>query len=198
MLLRLLATTLLVFATLLASACSSTPLLSSKFSVHSNVSGNILETNLPTRVFAPSKVGVVDIYLTDIPRETLEAGGDISTITGTIVQVHVFVRPKAGRTPIDRDATTSIARVFILTGNGQAGLYAGGGFFMAGDSGNGDSYSGTMRSASLYLTRATAHFDDLLGPANLVGSISTKRDEKLAKRLTQLTQTIADNMDAIE
>ena len=198
MLFRTFAITFIAAASLFLGACSSTPLLSSKIAVRSDVSGNILETNFPTRVFAPSKVGVVDLYLTDIPRETLEAGGDISSISGTIVQVHVFLRPKAGRTPIDRDATTSIARVFILTGNGQAGLYAGGGFFLANDSGNGESYSGTMRGASLYLTRATAHFDDLLGPAKLLGSIGTTRDEKLAKRLAVLTQTIAENMDSVE
>ncbi len=198
MLLRFPLLIFIAFATLLLGACSSTPLLSSKFSVQSSISGNALETNFPTRVFAPSKVGIVDLYLTDIPRETLETGGDISAISGTIIQVHVFVRPKAGRTPIDRDATTSIARVFILTGNAQAGLYAGGGFFLANDSGNGDTYSGTMRSASLYLARATARFDDLLGPSNLAGSIDTKRDEQLAKRLTQLTQTLAENMDAAE
>lgn len=189
---------LLTLTTLVLSACSSSPLLSSKLNLHSNVSGNILETNLPTRIFAPSKVGLVDLFLTDIPRETLEAGGDISTISGTIVQVHVFVRPKAGSTPIDRDATTSIARVFILTGNGQAGLYAGGGFYIASDSGNAETYSGSMRGATLYLARATAHFDDLLGPARLAGSISTKRDEPLAKRLTLLTQTLAENMDAVQ
>lgn len=171
--------------------------------LRSAVSGNSLSfagetATLPTRVFAPSKVGVADIYMTDIPEQVLKEGGDLSSATGVIVHVHCFLRPRAGKTPIDPDATTAIARVFVLTGNGNAGLYAGGGFFLTDDEPKDKTFSGSLRGATLYLSRATTGFDDLLGPSRLEGGISGRRDEALAGRLALVTQTLAEAMEAVE
>jgi hypothetical protein len=171
--------------------------------LRSEVSGNSLSfagesATLPTRVFAPSKVGVADLYLTDLPESLLREGGDLSAAQGVIIHVHSFVRPRAGKTPIDPDATTAIARVFILTGDANAGLYAGGGFFLTSDDPKDQTFSGSLRGATLYLSRATPGFEDLLGPSTLEGTLAATRDESLAARLSALTQTLAENMDTVE
>ena len=198
--------TLAILACTLLAGCSSTgnwfgssaaPDLRSTVSVNSlSFAGE--SATLPTRVFAPSKVGVADIYMTDIPEQFLKDGGDLSAATGVIVHVHCFLRPRAGKTPIDPDATTAIARVFVLTGNGQAGLYAGGGFFLTSDEPKDENFSGSLRGATLYLSRATTGFDDLLGPSRLEGGISGARDEAMAARLALVTQALAEAMDAVE
>jgi hypothetical protein len=195
------------FAALMSlPACSSTAALfggSATPTLRSDVSGNALALatdagQLPLRVFAPSKVGVADLYLTDLPESLLREGGDLTTAQGVIVHVHSFVRPRAGKTPIDPDATTAIARVFVLTGDGNAGLYAGGGFFLTNDDPKDKSFKGSLRGATLYLSRATPGFEDLLGPSTLAGTIGATRDESLAARLASVTQTLAENMDAVE
>jgi len=199
------ASTLLVLALAFAllTGCSTTRFSdmlpgSGTPELRSSLSGNSLPANLPTRIFAPSKIGVADLYLTDLPEELLRNGGDLSTYKGIIIHVHSFLRPRAGKTPIDPDATTAVTRVFVLTGDGNAGLYAGGGLFLTSDDPKAATFEGSLRGATLYLSRATAGFDDLLGPSRLAGLIAGKRDEVLAAQLATITQTLAEAMDSVE
>lgn len=153
---------------------------------------------LPTQVFAPSKAGIADIYLTDLPADALTGGKDLGQLSGTIVHIHVFTIPSAGDTPIATTATTSTVRVAILA-NGQAGVYAGGGFFnTSDDDAAGKDFSGTVREATLYLRHATDGFDDILGPSRFSTSVSAKRDEKLATALRDALDAVTNAAKVVE
>lgn len=187
----------LLAATLCMSACSSLSFSGGSPAMVSPVTGDRFSPALPTRVFTPSKAGVADYYLTDLPKEVLAGGSDLSRVTGTIVHVHLFTKPRAGSTPIATDATTAIIRVYILTG-GQAGMYGGGGFFSPSGNAAGKEAGGTTRGATLHLTQATKGFEDAIGPTEFSGSFRATRDEATCERLRLITQALEGGMEAVE
>ncbi|HYF14389.1 MAG TPA: hypothetical protein VD971_04870 [Phycisphaerales bacterium] len=190
---------------LLLVGCSSTIPLTGHFGVlgggkpelTSRFAGRTLELPARTRAYASPDAGVADLYFSDLPAETFRDGADLSTLTGTIVHIRMFMQPRAGKTPIADDATNATARVVVLA-KGQAGVYAGGGFFRSGDRPGRGSYDGVFRAATLYLAGATPGFDDALGPSLMSGSIACLRDEKLAKAMARAFDTVAFAVDPVE
>lgn len=175
---------------------------SSSLGLASQVAPPRLPLNLPTRVFVPSDSGVADVYLTDLPRDLLASGGDLSGASGTIVHLHVFTIPSAGDTPIATTATSASARVLVLA-KGQAGLYAGGGFFTTGDDesdvkGKASTFTGSVRGATLYLTHATPGFDDALGPSTLSGALDSSRNSETADAIARALTTVLEQVPRIE
>jgi hypothetical protein len=149
----------------------------------------------------PSSSGIADVYFTDLPRELLTSGGDLSTATGTIVHLHLFTIPSAGDTPIATTATSASARVLVLA-RGQAGLYAGGGFCTTSDDesdikGTQKSFTSSVRGATLYLTHATPAFDDLLGPSVLRGSIDATRDAQTAQAVASALAAVLEQVPPV-
>lgn len=181
--------TLPACSTLLGGAASPT--------LQSAVTGDRMPLTLPTQVFVQDKAGIADIYLTDLPVADL-ASKDLSQLSGTIIHMHVFTIPSAGDTPIATTATTSTARVVILA-NGQAGVYAGGGFFAASDDdASGKTFAGSLRQATLYLRHATAGFDDRLGPSELSLRTSARRDEQAAATLAAAIDAVVNAAQIVE
>jgi hypothetical protein len=176
------------------SLLSPDVLVGSPGEVRSQVSGNRLVAELSTRVFVPSEAGVADIYLTDLPEELLRGGGDLSGVSGTVVHLHSFALPEAGKTPIASTATTAAVRVLVLA-EGRAGLYAGGGFFRPDrEKATGKRFGGTLRGATLYLSHATPGFNDLLGPSSLSGGFVASNDPELVASLQRVLDAANDAM----
>jgi hypothetical protein len=158
---------------------------------------------LATRVFAPSKAGVADFYLTDLPAGVLAGTTtDLAGASGTIIHVHLFTKPRAGSTPIATDATTAIIRVYVLAPGGQggtqAGMYGGGGFFTPDGGVDGKRAGGSTRGATLHLTQATPAFEDAIGPADFSGSFVATRDEAACERMRLITQALEGAMRPVE
>lgn len=156
--------------------CTWTP-STTVFSVESVGSPSVLTPNLPFGVYVSSDANTADLYLTDLPLERLaDAKDPLAELSGTIVHVHMFLVPSAGRTPIDPTACNASIRQAILS-SGAVGIYSGGGFFYPSDSTGAREFGGQLVQGTLRLSRATANFDDLLGPARASGSLRTTLDE---------------------
>lgn len=127
-----------------------------------------------------------EVYLTDLSDEQLVAffapENDWSSISGTLVQVHLFLDPKPGKTPIEHTAATATVRYAIIT-DGEVGLYDGAGFMLPGQKPGKGSISGTIRSAPLRITRATSGFSDVFDAAKLELEFDAKLNDAIAAEL---------------
>lgn len=132
--------------------------------------------------------GTADLYFTDLSDDQIEAYFDDSaawtTISGSIVHVHMFIRPYAGRTPIESTAANASMRWAVLA-EGEIGVYTGAGFVFPGRSLLGSKISGTVRGATLRLTRATEGFHDPLGPSSLSMGFTATEDADTAEGLSR-------------
>jgi hypothetical protein len=95
------------------------------------------------------------------------------------VTIRMFWKPRAGRTPIDQTATNSVLNYVILPGDPsqEAGIYSGAGFTYPSGKAGGRSFQASVWEAHLKLSDASANFQDRLGPAQLTGGFSARRDD---------------------
>lgn len=164
--------------------------------------GSTLMFSPGTRVYTSTVTGKdggeqnsMDIYLTDLPERVWKQGGDISDVSGQMVHIHMFMRPKAGATPIATTASTASVRWLVLS-NGRVGVYGGGGFFVpSGDNGDAD-ISGTLTDATLRLVHSTAGFADRLGPSLLSMNVDGVRDEATAAALARTLSSLIGAAEA--
>jgi hypothetical protein len=140
---------------------------------------NQLRASLPTRVYTAPDADTADIYMTDLPDSVWTAGADVSDMTGTLIHVHMFIRPRAGRTPIADTASTATIRCMVLA-KGEIGVYAGGGFFVNADETGEKTFRAGVRDATLRLMSATGGFNDRLGVCSFSGEVSGKHDQPTA------------------
>lgn len=140
-----------------------------------------LDPNFTTRCYIPTedKAGA-DVYLTDLPPELWRPDSDLAGISGTIVHVHLFLRPKAGKTPQAETASNLNIR-YVVIGKGAVGVYAGGGFLLPSGTPGDETFGGRIDRASLRLSRAGEGFKDLLGPCELSGRFRAERNETAAR-----------------
>lgn len=140
-----------------------------------------LDPNFTTRCYIPTedKAGA-DVYLTDLPPELWRPDSDLAGISGTIVHVHLFLRPKAGKTPQAETASNLNIR-YVVIGKGAVGVYAGGGFLLPSGTPGDETFGGRIDRASLRLSRAGEGFKDLLGPCELSGRFRAERNEAAAR-----------------
>lgn len=156
-----------------------------------------LKTKLPMRVYRPWDSETADVYMTDLPPEVWNGGADVSNMTGVLVHLHMFIRPKAGRTPIADTATTATIRCLVLA-KGEIGIYGGGGFYVNGDEPGDERFDGSVRAASLRLIRATGGFEDRLGSVVFSGEVSGKRDDETAGQMDQALRALAAETQDLE
>ncbi len=153
---------------------------------------NALEASLPTRIYAARDADTADIYMTDLPSSVWESGADVSDMSGTLVHVRMFIRPRAGRTPIADTASTATIRVMVLA-KGEIGVYGGGGFFVNSGNPGKERFRGGVRDAALRLVSSTSGFVDRLGACAFTGEVSGSRDPAAAEAIERaLTALIAE------
>ncbi|MBX3409198.1 MAG: hypothetical protein KF859_04865 [Phycisphaeraceae bacterium] len=141
--------------------------------------GDRLTAKFTTRVYMTTPESVADVYVSDLPAWVWLEGGDISDLSGSLVHIHLFVRPKAGRTPIAATACSASVRWLVVSG-GEVGVYGGGGFAtISGEPGK-ERVSLSLRGASLRLLHSTAGFRDALGPSTLETSLAAALDVQQA------------------
>jgi len=131
-----------------------------------------------------------DLYLTDIPLGELRRGVEIDRLSGHIVHVHMFLMPRAGRTPIETTAFTATVTHAVLA-QGEVGVYRGGGFMAVSGEPGDHRFAGTIEDGTLRLERASPGFVDRLGVSELDASFTVTLDQRLAALLrARLTQAI--------
>jgi len=94
-----------------------------------------------------------------------------------VVTARMLWRPRAGRTPIDPNATNTTVRYIVFSGDEQVGIYGGAGYLFPGRVPGGEGLSASIWHADLRLTDRTAGFADLLGPSLLTGKLTVRRDD---------------------
>jgi hypothetical protein len=140
--------------------------------------GAILQGRFTTALYRFDSQNQVTMLLLDGPPEA----------PSQAVTVHMFWTPRAGRTPIDPTATNATIHYVIFAGDHekQAGVYSGAGFVFPHSQPGGNSFSADIWQSTLRLTDATAGFKDLLGPADLQGSITVKHDDVAMEKMLRL------------
>ena len=159
--------------------------------------GAVLTGDLPTRVYVSQDEDSADFYMTNLPESVWNSGADVSDMSGMIVHVHMFLRPKAGRTPIEDTASTSVVRVIVLA-KGEIGVYGGGGFFVNDGRPGGKNYSGSVRNGTLRLVSATGGFQDRLGPSAFAGEVSGKKGAETAAAMARAINALVAETKAVE
>jgi hypothetical protein len=158
---------------------------SSKLGLVSRENANALSPQFRTIVYSSTDKNSADIYLTDLPADAFAEGASpvgVPGPTGVIAHIHVFLIPKAGKTPISYDATNSTLSWLVLTGD-SFGVYSGGGFLLTSSRPGRSTFGGPIQDATLQLINASPGFVDQLGHCVFTGSISARHDEDLAARI---------------
>ncbi|MGJ8636513.1 MAG: hypothetical protein ACSHX5_06685 [Phycisphaerales bacterium] len=186
---------------LLLTACSSIGLTgSSGSSTTRDAQGLTFSADYHTRAYQFDDKNTADVYLTDLSDDELSAfftpSQDWSQITGTIAQVHLFLKPKPGRTPIEPTAASAAIRWIVIT-QGEIGVYDGAGFMLPGGNITKDSISGSIQKAPLRLTRKTPRFSDPLITPELDIKFATKLDVQSASELASRVEALAARADPV-
>ncbi len=200
---QLIAITTTALAPLLLTACSTIGLTggSSGSSTTTDSEGLTFSAHYPTRAYQFADKNTADVYLTDLSDDELSAfftdSQDWSQITGTIAQIHLFLNPKPGRTPIEPTAASASVRWIVIT-NGEIGIYDGAGFMLPGRQVAKGHISGSIRNAPLRLTRKTPGFSDPLITPEINIKFATKLDEQSAIELASRVQALAARATPIQ
>jgi hypothetical protein len=154
--------------------------------IFSDANQTRFKASFPIKAYTFHDDNTADIYLTDLTDQELTTffapDADWSSISGTLVQIHLFLDPKPGKTPIEHTAATAAIRYAIIA-QGQIGIYDGAGFMLPGAKPGKDSISGTIHAAPLRLTRQTPQFADLFGAAKADLSFKAKLNDAQAPEL---------------
>jgi hypothetical protein len=156
--------------------------------------GAVLASSLPVLAYSATDRNTADIYLTDLTEEQLDPGTDLSSVTGNLVHIHLFVTPSAGDTPIRSTACSATIRHFVLA-RGQIGVYGGGGFLNPSRRPGRSTLGGSIRGATLRLVSSTPGFQDLVGPADFSASFNAPLDKALS---AEIADRAVDLLEAIE
>jgi hypothetical protein len=158
--------------------------------------GVYIAPEYPVAVFVETDDFTADVYLTDIPLSRLADDADtLSDVRGTIVHIHVFLVPWAGRTPVADSAVNCTVREIVVSG-GEMGLYSGGGFIMTSEP-DGAQYSADVRQADLRLAAASAGFVDKLGASLMEGGFTSTSDVKASRILAGRMASIAARLSPV-
>lgn len=162
----------------------------------SNTSGAAVSPLMPVRVYRSDDPNVADIYLTDLPElaDPAVPSDALTRATGHIVHIHMFIVPKAGKTPIAYTAANTTITHIILA-DGAMGVYRGAGFLLPKGRPGGSSFGGKMSRATLRPTAATSGFADLLEWNEARGTISAVRDDEAARTLDARVATLLRRTD---
>jgi hypothetical protein len=137
--------------------------------------------------FHAADENLADLYLTDLPPETLTSPEALAAATGNIVHLRMIVHPRAGRTPIEPTAISASVVHVVLSG-GQIGVYEGGGFFQPSGDATERTFGGSIAGGSMHLGAATPGFVDRLGASQLSAGVRAERD---AQRVADIRGALA-------
>ncbi len=145
----------------------------------------VLTPALASAGYRAPDTSTAEMFVSDIPLRELARAESFEDLSGTIVRIHLFIRPKPGKTPIQSTASTATIQAAILA-RGEVGLYGGGAFMLPSGTPGDDSFGGSIRGGSVRLLAATPGFADRLGAARFTAGISTPHDEAAAAIMAHL------------
>jgi len=161
--------------------------LTRETSLASAETGYVLTMTPRYQAYLSADINTADFFLSDLPPDAFADGADLSQFSGSLVQIHMFLAPKAGSTPIEFSATSATVRQIVFA-QGQMGMYSGGGFLLPSGTAGNTTFGGKIHSASMRLTARTPGFVDKLGPAEFASGLSVPKDVSRAKRMSLLVE----------
>jgi hypothetical protein len=172
----------LLAALALASGCARSGLR-----LTSAQSGAALTPRFVTALYAFTDENTLDIVLSDVPAEQLLAMSrdDLLRSSGSILHIHQFFTPVAGRTALDPTASNTTVRHVVLA-RGEVGVYGGGGLVLPGSSPGSSRFDFRVSDATMRLLESTPGFADRLGGSSLSGRASARRDDDRAAAIARL------------
>jgi len=180
------------------SACASftNPTGSSTIEFASNTTGAAVKPRITLRVYSTDDPTSADIYLTDLPAlaDPSVTSDALSRATGHLIHIHMFIVPKAGKTPIEYTAANTTITHIILA-DGAMGVYRGGGFLLPSGKPGRSSFGGKMAQATLRPVSATSGFVDLLNWNEASGQINASLDEATSRALDARIATLLHRND---
>jgi hypothetical protein len=160
-------------------------LTSSGVRVRSTERAAMLEPRVVSSGYRWQDASTADIYVSDIPMERLAGADSLADLSGSIVRIHMFLRPRPGKTPIATTASSVTIHCAVLA-RGEVGIYGGGGFlFPAGRPGD-SSFGGSIEDGSVRLLASTPGFVDRLGAAEFGAGVVAPEDEAAAAIMEHL------------
>lgn len=154
-----------------------------------------LDASFRTAVYTFVDENTADLFFTDLSSEQLDAiiaGEDRSEVApdgAQILHVHLFLTPRAGRTPIEFSASNVTLSHYVLAGD-AIGIYGGGGFLLPSRvftrEPGADRFGGQMREATVRFLTATPGFNDRIGSGVLNGTLNARLDPEMSERFSRL------------
>lgn len=164
---------------------------SSSVRVESLSDNTYLAPQYVTQIYASESDQSANIVISDVPIDDLRAiGSEDATVTGSILHLHMFLTPKAGKTPIEFSANNCAATLIVLAG-GEVGVYRGGGFLLPSNDPGGSHMAGRVAQVTLRPGGGSPGFTDLLGHAELEGRVSARRDDPLTATVVSWIADVA-------
>jgi len=149
-----------------------------------------LSTRFDAAFFSHDAISGTSFMLSDVPVEQLLDG---TASSGQIMHIELLWLPKPGRTPLEPTATNASIRLVVIS-DGELGVYGGAGFAMpSGNPAEDSSISLALRDASLQLLECTSGFNDLLSPAQLTGSVTSRRSDAETRKLNLAASQLVTN-----
>lgn len=176
----------ILFATAFTTGCASNTTGSVSIQSQSN-RGSSLASEFTTGFYRYDNKNQVTMLLFDGPIEAPTQA----------VTVRMFWNPRPGRTPMDKTATNATIHyiIFPTEDRKQVGIYSGAGFLHPKGTPGDLELKLKVWDSTLRLTDASPGFKDLLGPANLKGTITLKQDDvALERAIRQLNATIRETL----
>lgn len=162
--------------------------------VTSQTTGVSFRPVMTTAAYRHDAEQTADIYLTDLSREHLDPEADLRDVSGSIVHVHLFLVPRAGRSPMEPTSTNATVR-HVIVSRGKIGVYAGGGFLRPRSGLGSAVLTGTIRQGSLRLASRSEGFEDHLGHCTIDLAFRAPRDEGLARLLAARLESMLAGTD---
>jgi len=160
-----------------------------------DAAGARIDARFQTIIYRKRDDNSATIVLSDIERPRLVTG---EYTEGQVLVIDMFVRPKAGATPIDRTATNATFRHVILAGEDVVGVYGGGGFFFPTSSVPSEGLGGEVFHASLQHIASSEGFVDRLKTVVIQGRLLAERaDEAVARIAYQLNTEVSRRLGRV-
>lgn len=154
----------------------------------SAATGDALRVAYPEAVYVERDANTADLYFSSITGVGVP-GAPMRAVSGSVLHVHMFLKPRAGRTPIDFTAA-NVTVTHILVANGAIGVYGGAGFMLPSGDAGAATFGGRLREVTLRPTAMTDAFDDELGWNELAGVLRAARDPDRAAQIASWVDAV--------
>lgn len=145
-----------------------------------------MSPRIPSRHFHARSHNEVEFYLSDLRSDRVAPGRGLGGLSGEILRLEMFIRPRPGQTPIEPTATTATVTYIVLV-EGEVGVYVGAGFFIPSGLIEGSRFGGELREATLRLEASTPGFEDRLGPSTMTASFVASENELVVSDFRRAT-----------